>query len=198
MSHVIPRLHQFSTQIVRVEQERDELVAPENDNEYYREEHIEQQEELPGEEEIIRDENHESLDESSDESQNERQEKNQETATPQESENDRDSVIRHEGECCTSRQRIPARSLPGRPIGRYETLHPSKKTPFADRVVKTGDVIQYFTGSYLDEQEEWIRATVQPMTKKLQLKYPDYYNIINEQGKEMSIKLQPGGSWRLL
>ena len=123
----------------------------------------------------------------------------QESETLQESENERESVIRHEGECCTHpRQRIPAKSLQGRPIRRYETVNPSRKTPFVDRVVKTGDVILYFTGSYLDGQEEWIRAIVQSMTKKLQLKYPEYYNIINEQGKKMSIKLRPGGCWRIL
>ena len=168
-------------EIKGTEPERDELADTENNNERDRHAQIDHQEEIPGEEEIDRDEG-------------------QESETPQERENQRGPVIRHEGECCTHpRQRIPARSLPGRPIGRYETVHPShKNTPFVDRVVKTGDVIQYFTGTYLDGQEEWIKATVQPMAKKLQLKHPEYYNIINEKGKEMSIKLQPGGCWRIL
>ena len=66
-------------EISDTEKERDELVAPENDNENYRDEHIEQQEEPPGEEEIDRDENHESPDESSDESQDVSQEKSKYT-----------------------------------------------------------------------------------------------------------------------
>ena len=33
------------------------------------------------------------------------------------------------------------------------------------------------------------------MTKKLQLKHPDYYNIIDERGQEKSIELLRGGGW---
>ena len=36
------------------------------------------------------------------------------------------------------------------------------------------------------------------MTKKLQMRYPSYYNVINERGQEKSVELLRGGGWVLL
>ena len=106
--------------------------------------------------------------------------------------NERDSVIQHEGECCQiPRDRLPGRSLPGRPIQRTY-LNESQ------RLVQPGDVIKYFTGYSDSGKENWLRATIRPMTKKMQLKHPTYYNVIDEKGKEKSLELVLGGEWKIL
>ena len=51
---------------------------------------------------------------------------------------------------------------------------------------------------YLAGEEIWLRATVRTMTKKLQTKYPHYYNILNERGEEKSLELKVGGAWQVL
>ena len=70
--------------------------------------------------------------------------------------------------------------------------------PIPCRVVQAGDVIKYFTGWLEDGEELWLRATVQPMTKKLQVKHPTYYNVLNERGEEKSVELLKGGDWGVL
>ena len=36
------------------------------------------------------------------------------------------------------------------------------------------------------------------MTKKLQMKHPNYYNVTDEKGKDKSIELMVGGSWEVM
>ena len=106
----------------------------------------------------------------------------------------RTTVIQHEGSCCLmtpSRPRLNGRSLPGRQIDRRHKNIDENTHPFSipGRVVHTGYVISYFTGNIIDGQQQWLRATIQQMTKKLQHKHPSYYNILNELGEELSIQL---------
>ena len=112
-------------------------------------------------------------------------------------------MILHDGACCPvpePRPRLHGRSLPGRAVDeRHRTVQPNEHPgSIPGRLVHTGDVIKYFTGWMIDGEEQWLRATVQPMTKKNQQKYPNYYNILNEVGEEKSIKLLEGGAWQLL
>ena len=121
-----------------------------------------------------------------------------------------DSVIQHleTGKCCTDtsapRARLGARSLPGRSIvnrnlaGDAQGRLGARRRVLPGRVVNEGDVIRYLSG-YDGENQEWLRATVIPMTLKLQRKYPTYYNILNETGDEMSVELIEGArSWQVL
>ena len=113
----------------------------------------------------------------------------------------RGTVIYHNSNCCPQpRQRLLARSLPGRRVNkRHPPVDPfPPKPPIPRRVVQAGDVIKYFTGWLEDGEELWLRATIQPMTKKLQIKYPDYYNVLNERGEEKSVELLRGGDWSVL
>ena len=120
------------------------------------------------------------------------------------------SVIQHleTGRCCTNtsapRARLRARSLPGRSIlnrnlsadaqGRLG----ARRRVLPGRLVGEGDVVRYLSG-YDGENQEWLRATVIPMTLKLQRKYPTYYNILNETGVEMSVELITGArNWQVL
>ena len=36
------------------------------------------------------------------------------------------------------------------------------------------------------------------MTKKLQTRYPNFYNVIDETGAEKSVELIVGGAWKVL
>ena len=122
----------------------------------------------------------------------------------------KDSVIQHSrnGKCCaempTPRPRLDARSLPGRSIENrnlsvevQQRLGARRKT-LPGRLVKEGEVIRYFTG-YSGDVQQWLRATVQPMTLTQQRKHPAYYNILNEKGNELSIELLPGErTWQVL
>ena len=111
----------------------------------------------------------------------------------------RQSVIQHEGQCCSSdRQRRVGRSAPGRQINRHQQVQGKPPPPGPLRLVEPGDVIQYFTGWIVNGQEEWLRATIRPMTAKAKKKHPDYYNVVNEKGEEKSIKLVRGGAWAVL
>ena len=114
---------------------------------------------------------------------------------------ERNSVINHNRNCCDQpRERLNARSIPGRRIDqRYPPVDPFPPKPAVPRrLVQAGDIIQYYTGQSTDGEEIWLRATVRPMTKKLQLKHPDYYNILDERGQEKSIELLRGGAWCVL
>ena len=121
------------------------------------------------------------------------------------------SVIHHldDGECCTfpnPRQRLGARSLPGRSIeSRTLTVdQPSgmlgaRRRSIPGRLVIDGDVIRYFSGYEDDDSEEWLRATVQPMYLTQQRLYPTFYNVLNERGAELSVELLPRErTWQLL
>lgn len=124
----------------------------------------------------------------------------------------RDTVIQHlnGGECCSTetspepRQRLGARSLPGRSIedrnisvDTQRQGRPVRRT-LPGRLAVEGDVIRYFTEYLVEGRHQWLRATVQHMTLTQQRLYPSYYNILNEQGVEMSIELLPGKDWQIL
>ena len=106
---------------------------------------------------------------------------------------DRINVIRHDGSCCStqsSRTRLKGRSLPGRQIDQRhpnvdKNVHPLS---IPGRLVHTGDMIIYFTGNTVDGEEQWIRATIKQMTIKMQLRYPTYYNVLNELGQELCLE----------
>ena len=96
----------------------------------------------------------------------------------------KDSVIQHlkDGKCCTDmlpapRERLGARSLPGRSIeNRNLSVDPqtslgTRSRTLPGRLVEDGDVIRYLSG-YLGDEQQWLRATVQPMTLTQQRKYP--------------------------
>ena len=106
----------------------------------------------------------------------------------------RETVIHHDGACCPEpeqRARLGGRSLPGRAVDERHRIVGS----IPGRLVHAGDVIRYFTGWLVDNEEQWLRATVRTMTKRNQEKYPNYYNILNEQGEEKSLELLEGGAW---
>ena len=123
----------------------------------------------------------------------------QESQTSTTSDEDQDSVIRHNGNCCPEpRSRLSGTALPGRPIERrigalQPPLHPPQR-----RLVQPGEILRYFTGYDQNGDEVWLRATVRPMTKKLQMKHPNYYNVTDEKGKDKSIELMVGGSWEVM
>ena len=110
----------------------------------------------------------------------------------------RGTVINHEGACCsTPRARLYGRAMPGRPIERRSPVE-APNIQQNNRLVHPGDVVKYLSGWAPDGEEIWLRATVRPMTKKLQTKYPHYYNILNERGEEKSLELKVGGAWQVL
>ena len=116
---------------------------------------------------------------------------------------DRTTVIHHDGACCPDpqpRPRLGGRSLPGRAVDERHRHVDDEEHPgsIPGRKLHTGDVIKYFTGWLVDNEEQWLRATIQPMTKKDQRRYPNYYNILNEAGEEKSLKLIEGGAWKVL
>ena len=69
----------------------------------------------------------------------------------------------------------------------------------AGRLAHTGDVIRYFTGFLLNDEEVWLQATVQNMYMTVQQRHPTYYNVVNERGEEKSLELLPGvDGWQIL
>ena len=121
----------------------------------------------------------------------------------------RNTVIQHDGCCETNpepnpRVRLGGRSLPGRPIQDRNLSADTPRPPrpprsISGRLVHAGDVIRYFTGYMVDNQEFWLRATVQPMFLTVQRINPTYYNVLNERGEEVSLELLGGiGGWQTL
>ena len=123
----------------------------------------------------------------------------------------KDPVIQQSrnGKCCAEmpsapRPRLDVRSLPGRSIENrnlsvevQQRLGARTRT-LPGRLVVEGEVIRYYTG-YSGDVQQWLRATVQPMTLTQQRKHPAYYNILNEKGKELSVELLPGErTWQVL
>ena len=115
-------------------------------------------------------------------------------------------VIQHDGCCATHspsgpRRRLGARSLPGRPIEnrnmKINVPRPTRSIP--GRLAHTGEVIRYFTGFLENNQEVWLKATVQNMYMTVQQRHPTHYNVINERGEEKSLELLPGSDgWQIL
>ena len=95
--------------------------------------------------------------------------------------------MNHNRNCCDqTRERLNACSIPARRVDkRYPPVDPFPPKPAVPRrLVQAGDIIQYYTGKIENGEKLWLRATVRPMTTKLQLKQPNYYNIIDERGQE--------------
>ena len=94
-----------------------------------------------------------------------------------------------------SRPRMNAVQEPGRPVERRQGVY-ERTADIPGRLVTEGDLIKYFSGCLDDQGEQvWITARVEKMFKTQQRKYPNYYNVLNENGETLSLSLLPGGNW---
>ena len=87
----------------------------------------------------------------------------------------------------------PPRSAPAIPA----PPRPSRDIP--GRLLTRGDLIRYFTGYINTETEEeiWSTAVVIHMEMSLQRRYPNHYNVANEDGSNCCLELLPGMKWEV-
>ena len=94
------------------------------------------------------------------------------------------------------RERLHAVPMPGRPVDVRRPAIRERTIDIPGRLVTEGEVITYFSGLLnAENQQIWLTARVEKMAKTQQRKYPNHYNILNENGEKMSLSLLPGGSW---
>ena len=74
---------------------------------------------------------------------------------------------------------------------------PSRDIP--GRLLTRGDLIRYFTGYVNTETQEeiWSTAVVIQMEMSLQRRYPNHYNIANEDGTDCCLEILPGMKWEV-
>ena len=67
------------------------------------------------------------------------------------------------------------------------------------RLLTHGDLIRYFTGYVNTETQEeiWSTAVVIQMEMSLQRRYPNHYNVANEDGTNCCLELLPGTKWEV-
>ena len=87
----------------------------------------------------------------------------------------------------------PPRSAPAIPA----PPRPSRDIP--GRLLTRGDLIRYFTGYVNTETQEeiWTTAVVIPMQMSLQRRYPNHYNVANQDGSNCCLELLPGTKWEV-
>ena len=86
--------------------------------------------------------------------------------------------------------------MSGRPVDERRPVIRERTADIPGRLVTEGDVIRYFSGFLNDDgQEILLTARIEKMVKTQQRKYPNHYNILNENGEAMSLSLLPGGNW---
>ena len=88
--------------------------------------------------------------------------------------------------------------MPGRAIDERRPPVFARPRDIPGRLLTEGDIIRYFTG-YLDERQNqiWLTARVEKMFLTQQRKYPEHYNVRNERGESLSLKLVPGGNFEV-
>ena len=87
----------------------------------------------------------------------------------------------------------PPRSAPAIPA----PPRPPRDIP--GRLLTRGDLIRYFTGYINTETQEeiWTTAVVIPMQMSLQRRYPNHYNVSNQDGSDCCLELLPGTKWEV-
>ena len=96
------------------------------------------------------------------------------------------------------KDRLLGVQMPGRAIDERRPPVFARPRDIPGRLLTEGDIIRYFTG-YLDERQNqiWLTARVEKMFLTQQRKYPEHYNVRNERGESLSLKLVPGGNFEV-
>ena len=78
-------------------------------------------------------------------------------------------------------------------------IRPRPAPDINGRLVSEHKLVRYNTSRPGDPDVRWELATVARMTKKLQGKHPDYYNVrLNSNNLiSKSVELLPGGTWQV-
>ena len=115
-----------------------------------------------------------------------------------------DATTQHQNFLCQphSSHNTPTRyeeTPPPRPLRSAPTTLAPPRPPrdIPGRLVTHGDLIKYFSG-YIDtesQEEIWLTAVVMKMQMSEQRKYPNHYNVANEEGFNFSLELLPGEKW---
>jgi hypothetical protein len=78
-------------------------------------------------------------------------------------------------------------------------IRPRPAPDIDGRLVSEHELVRYNTFRPGDPEVRWELATVARMTKKLQGRHPDYYNVrLNSSNLvSKSVELLPGGTWQV-